>query len=337
MTRKGLLPPVIVLAILHLAVVFAGFAAPYDFAEQDRDITLARPTMPHFIDSDGRFHVHPFVYLQARDPRNFQTYLHNHEALTPIRLFVRGSTYSVLGLHSNLHLFGLDSPGRISLLGTDEYGRDVFSRVVYGGQISLFCGLLATLLSLCVGVLLGGIAGFYGCWVDAGVMRCAELFMALPWLYLLLALRAFLPLHITPTQAFLLLTGVIGIVGWARPARLVRGIVLSAKERGYVVAARGFGGSDSYLLRRHILPQTFGVLLTQATLLIPQYILAEVTLSFLGLGVGEPVASWGSMLASLQHYQVLVSCWWMFFPGLLLIPIFMAYAKVSSILQERYA
>ena len=136
----------------------------------------------------------------------------------------------------------------------------------------------------------------------------------------------FLPLHISPVQAFVLLIAVIGLVGWAHaPARLVRGIVLSAKERGYVTASWGFGASDFYLLRRHILPQTRGVLLTQAALLIPQYILAEVTLSFLGLGVGEPYPSWGSMLANLQQYHVLVSYWWMFFPGLALIPIFVSY------------
>jgi peptide/nickel transport system permease protein len=188
-----------------------------------------------------------------------------------------------------------------------------------------------------MGCLLGVLAGFYGTWLDAVIMRLAELFLALPWLYLLFALRAFLPLHISPVEAFLLLIGVIGFVGWARPARMIRGIVLSAKERGYVLAARGFGASDSYVLCRHILPQTLSVVLTQAALLIPQYILAEVTLSFLGLGVGEPLPSWGNMLANLQQYHVLVSYWWMFFPGLILIPIFLSYGALSNALQERFA
>src|SRR3989442_14614774 len=194
---------------------------------------------------------------------------------------------------------------------------------------------MAATLSLRVGWLLGTLAGFYGRWIDAVLMRSAELFLALPWLYLLFAVRAVLPLSVSPGQAFLLLVLVIGLVDWARPARLIRGVVLSARERNYVLAARGFGASDLYLIRRHIAPQTFGLLLTQAALLVPQYILAEVTLSFLGLGVGEPVPSWGNMLASLQKYYVLPSYSWMFAPGLALIPVFLLYYELCSVLQER--
>jgi peptide/nickel transport system permease protein len=222
-------------------------------------------------------------------------------------------------------------------MGTDNYGRDVFSRLLHGGQVSLFAGLLATVLTLALGVLLGTLAGFYGGFGDAVIMRSAELFLALPWLYLLLALRAFLPLHTGPRQTFLLLIAVIGLLGWARPARLIRGVVLSAKERSHLLAARGFGASDFYLLRRHVLPETRSVVLTQAALLIPQYVLAEVTLSFLGLGVSEPVPSWGTMLATLQQYHVLVSDWWMFFPGLLLVLVFLSYGALSSALQENTA
>jgi peptide/nickel transport system permease protein len=165
-------------------------------------------------------------------------------------------------------------------------------------------------------------------------MRCVELFLALPWLYLLFAIRAFLPLHISPIRTFFLILAVIGMVGWARPARLIRGVALSGRERGYVLAARTFGGSGFYLMRRHLLPQAYSMLLTQAALLIPQYILAEVTLSFLGLGVGEPVPSWGNMLATLQQYDVLVSYWWMWAPGLVLIPVFLIYQLLGNALQE---
>ena len=195
------------------------------------------------------------------------------------------------------------APGVLFLWGSDGYGRDVFSRVLYGGRISLLTGLVAAFLSLSLGLLWGTLAGFHGGWVDRLLMRGAELFLALPWLYLLLAVRAFLPLHISPTQAFFLLVAIIGTVGWVRPARMVRGVVLSARERGFVLAARGFGASPWYLIRRHILPLTWSVVLTQATILIPQYIVAEVTLSFLGLGVGEPVPSWGNMLAEARQYH----------------------------------
>jgi len=166
-------------------------------------------------------------------------------------------------------------------------------------------------------------------------MRFAELFLALPWLYLLFALRAFLPLAVGPLEAFFLIIAVIGAVGWARPARLVRGVVLSAKERDFVRAARGFGASNGYLLRRHILPETSSVLLTQAAILIPQYVLAEMTLSFLGLGVPEPAPSWGNLLSSLQQYSVLVSYWWMYLPALIMVPFFLGYLGLASSLQER--
>jgi peptide/nickel transport system permease protein len=131
-----------------------------------------------------------------------------------------------------------------------------------------------------------------------------------------------------------MIIAVIGVIGWVRPARLVRGIVLSAKERKYVLAARGFGASDFYLVRRHLLPQTYGVLVTQATLLVPQFILAEVTLSFLGLGIAEPVPSWGNLLASLQQYHVMVSYWWMFLPAIALALVFMSYFAVANALEN---
>jgi len=309
------------LAIVHGAVLLAGFLAPYDFAAQNRAFPFSPPTRLHFVDSQGKFHIRPFLYEQNR--------------AYPIHFFVQGTPYKLLAIFSSrLHLFGVEAPARVFLLGTDAYGRDQFSRLLYGGRLSLLAGLLAAALSLGLGLLLGAAAGFYGGWIDEIVMRGAELFIALPWLYLLFAVRAFLPLHIPAGQAFLLILMIIGLIGWARPARLIRGVVLSAKERTYILAARGFGASDLYLLRRHVLPQTMGVVLTQATLLIPQYILAEVTLSYLGLGVGEPEPSWGNMLAGLQQYHVLVSYWWMFLPGLALIPVFLAYFVLANALLE---
>ena len=327
-----------VLASAHLIVLWAHFFAPYDFASQERAIPFAPPSRLHFVDPQGHFHMRPFVYLWEPRPgtETLGAYVEDHSQAFPLRFFVRGARYKIAGIFdSSWHLFGVEEPARIYLAGSDDYGRDQFSRLLYGGQISLFSGLMAAGVSLALGLVLGAFAGFYGGLVDDVVMRCAELFLALPWLYLLFAVRAFLPLHIPPTQAFLMLVLVIGMVGWARPARLIRGVLLSAKERNYVLAARGFGASDFYLLRRHVLPEAYGLLLTQAALLAPQYILAEVTLSFLGLGVGEPVPSWGNMLASLQKYYVLTSYWWMFVPGLALVSVFLLYYQLCKVLQEQ--
>jgi peptide/nickel transport system permease protein len=237
-------------------------------------------------------------------------------------------------LPCRIHFFGAEN-ARIYLLGTDAYGRDQFSRLLFGGQVSLLAGLLGAGLTLLIGLCIGAVAGYYGGWRDSVLMRFAELFLALPWLYLLFALRAFLPLAVSPLEAFFLIIAVIGAVGWARAARLVRGVVLSAKERDFVRAARGFGATNGYLLRRHILPETSSVLLTQAAILIPQYVLAEMTLSFLGLGVPEPVPSWGNLLSSLQLYSVLVSYWWMYLPAMIMVPFFLGYLGLASSLQER--
>ena len=323
--RQKLAGALVLLAAFQFLILFAGFFSPYGFAAQDREQPFAAPTTLHFGDTQGHFHLRPFmVDSQSSEGRVY-----------PVRFFVSGTPYKIAGIiPAQVHLFGVEQPGRIFLMGSDAYGRDQFSRFLFGGQISMLAGLIAALLSVSIGILVGGIAGYYGGWVDELLMRGGELFLALPWLYLLFAVRAALPLHISQWEVFLLLVSVMGLIGWARPARLIRGVVLSAKQRNFVVAARGFGASDAYLLRRHVLPQTYGVLLTQMTLLIPQYVLAEVTLTFLGLGVGEPLPSWGTQLASLQQYYVLSSYWWMFLPALLLIPLFLVFYAAADALQE---
>lgn len=297
---------------LHAAILLAGFLAPYDPANQNRGVPYAPPARLHFV---GRAGVswRPFVYAAGAD---LDGYHENTSQIFPLRLLYRGDTYKLLGLFAaDIHLFGVEAPGRIFILGTDAYGRDVFSRLLVGGQISLAAGLLGTFITLAMAALIGTISGYFGSWTDESLMSLAELFMCLPWFYFLVALRAFLPLHLNPSGTFLLIICVIASIGWARPARLVRGIVLSARNRDYVAAARGFGASDFYLLRRHIVPEAFGVLLTQAALLVPQYVAAEAVLSFFGLGIAEPVPSWGNMLTVLQQYNVIVSSYWLLAPA----------------------
>jgi peptide/nickel transport system permease protein len=300
---------IIVLVLIHLPVVLAGFLAPYDYAEQHRSYPYAPPTRVHFA-------PRPFVY-----------------GLTPQYNEDLTRRYFIHFVESG-RLMHVDAGGTLFLLGTDGYGRDIFSRVLYGGRISLAAGVVAASIALFLGVLCGTVSGFFGGWPDRVMMRFAELFLALPWLYLLLAVRAFLPLHISPAEAFLLLVIIIGSIGWVRPARLIRGMILSLKERPYVEAAKGFGGGSFYLIRRHLLPDTRGLLLTQATILIPQYILAEVTLSFLGLGVGEPTPSWGSMLAEARQYQSLISHFWLLAPGVATFVVLLGYLLLADMVQR---
>jgi peptide/nickel transport system permease protein len=316
MTRGRVLAVAICLVALHLAAFVPDLLAPYGYADQHRDFPYAPPAHLHWAG------LRPFVY--GIEPAA-NGYREDQSRRYPIHFLSHG------------HLFAVDDPGVLFLFGTDAYGRDVFSRVLYGARISLLTGLLAALVSLAVGWVLGTVAGFCGGWIDQMLMRGSELFMALPWLYLLLAVRAFLPLHIDPVQAFFLLVGIIGGVGWVRPARLIRGVVLSARERPYVLAARGFGAGPWYLVRRHVLPFTWGVTLTQATILIPQYILAEVTLSFLGLGVGEPVPSWGNMLAEARQYHVLTGHPWLLAPGIAAMPILLGYLLLTDSLSTYHS
>lgn len=342
MPRKSAIPDLVIaliaaLVALHVVLLFAGFFAPYDPTVQDRNLPYAPPTRVHFIDASG-FHLRPFVYAwtSAAQGDDAESYKEDRSRVYPIHFFVSGASYKLIGVfETDRHLFEVAQPAKIFLLGSDGFGRDEFSRILFGGQISVAAGLAATLIALLAGTVLGIIAGYCGGWVDESLMGVTELFLSLPWLYFLLGVRAFLPLHLSTLRTFFLLTGVIGLIGWARPARLVRGIVLSARNRNYVLAARGFGGSHFYLLRRHILPETFGLLLTQAALLVPRYIAAEVTLSFFGLGVNEPTPSWGNMLSTLQQYSVLVSYGWLLAPAGALVVTSVLYGYLADLFHSR--
>jgi peptide/nickel transport system permease protein len=324
------------LALLHGIVLLAPLLAPYDAAEQHRDYPNAPPTRVHIIDVDGRWTWRPFVCaLAPSDPG--EPPAANCAERHQIRWFVPGQGRTTLvripGL-PHVHLFGVDPPGVLFLLGTDALGRDILSRLLVGAQISLLAGLLGATLSIAAGVALGIIAGYTRTWADALISGAGEIFLALPWVYLLLAARAALPLTLPPADAFLIIIAILGLIGWARPARLVRSVVLAARTRDYVIAARGLGATASHIVRRHVLPDVAWVALTQATVLVPQYILGEVTLSFFGVGVAEPMPSWGSMLASALRPHAIVSSSWLLAPLVALILVCMMYYSLTLALRE---
>ncbi len=274
---------VLTIAIIATCILFflAPVFAPYDENEQHREDANQPATRIHFRTATGAL-TGPFVVA-------------NSQAF-PVRMFARVR-----------HVFGVAEPAHLFVLGTDEFGRDIFSRFLYGGRRSISVGLLATLAAVLIGLAAGALAGFKGGWMDAAVMRCSELFLSLPLVYLLLAIRALMPLHVGELGAVIIVVVVAAVAGWPRPARLVRGVFLTAKERPYVAVARSLGATNAYLITRHLMPQVRGLVWTQAALLLPQFMLVDVTLSFLGLGEGEPNATWGGMLASLRHFSVLES------------------------------
>ncbi len=228
------------------------------------------------------------------------------------------------------------APSTAHWLGTDDYGRDVLSRFLAGGTWSLLAGVAGTVLVLALGWIFGSAAGMGAGWMDTFVSATIELLLTLPWLYVLIGLRSLLPLGITPRKAVALMMLSIAAVSWARPARLVRGLVLSLKERGYVIAARGFHVPEWKIFIRHILPGTYGLLATQALVLFPRFVLAEVTLSFLGLGGGEPEPSWGGLIfSSLRKAYVLGEQWWRVLPLVFMLPLFISCAVAARAVARR--
>jgi peptide/nickel transport system permease protein len=238
-------------------------------------------------------------------------------------------------LEQSREIAGL-GPSAAHWLGTDDYGRDILSRFLAGGRWSILAGAAGTALVLVLGLSIGGLSGFKGGWTDQIVMRITELMLSLPWLYLLIGIRAVLPLDLKPRSAVLVMLFAIAFVSWARPARLIRGLVLSLSERGYVEAARGFGVPEWKIFLRHILPGILGVLGAHALLLFPRFVLVEVTLSFLGLGVGEPEPSWGALIVGLRQAYLLKEQWWRLLPVCLMLPLFITSALSARALDQRY-
>jgi peptide/nickel transport system permease protein len=325
----------VALGALYLLAAFAPFVAPYGQASADRQRFFHPPHRVHWLDARGR-PAWPHVRgTRLVDPRRF-VYREDPLQPLPIRWLVRGEPYRLFGvLPADRHLFGVDAPHRVFLLGADSQGRDVWSRVVFGTQVSLTVGLVGIAISFALGLLLGGISGYVGGATDTVIMRFTELLLSIPGLYLIVALRAVLPAQLSSRQAYLAIVAILALIGWASLARVIRGMVLSIRGQDYVAAAEALGAGRWRIVARHILPNTLGFVVVAATVSIPGYILGEVFLSFLGLGVQEPDASWGNMLNAARSLRVLTSFPWMVLaPGAAIVLTVMAYNVVGDGLRD---
>ena len=299
----------ILLAVLTLVVVGAPWLAPYNPEQQNREFFHAPPMPPRLIDGDG---VHaPFVYPVKLADRLESRYEEDRSQRVPLPWF--GAS---------------DSPAY--LLGADSFGRDVLSRVLHGARRSIGLALIATLGALFIGALVGGFAGYRGGIIDDAVMRVADFILVLPVIYVVLVLRSVMPLVLAPTTIFILMAGIFALVGWPFVARGVRGITAGERDREYVVAAQSLGASHARVFVRHVLPATVGYLLVQATLLLPAFILAEATLSYVGLGFPEELPTWGTMLADAADLNVITRFPWLLTPA---VAIFAVVFAANLLLQ----
>lgn len=335
-----------ILGFLYMIAIFAGFLAPYGLAEystSDR-ISWAPPTPIHWQDN-GKFAPHVYGVKREIDMETFRDkYVEDTAVKCPIRFFVshpeiEGRKYRFLGfIPSTLKLFGVDEPCKLYLWGSDNFGRDQFSRMMYGSQISLTIGIVASILSLTLGLILGGIAGYFGGIWDTLIMRLIEVLSAIPDLFLLILLRAMFPLNADPIMVFYVVIGLLAFVSWGGIARVVRGQILSGREQDYVQAAQALGASNSRIIGRHLLPNSSTFIITALSLAIPGYILTESGLSFIGIGIVEPYASWGSLLKLAQEggFESLDSRPWVLIPGVFIMLAVLGWQFVGDGLRDAF-
>ncbi len=308
-SHKRLFAGSVILFVFYAAAIFADFLAPYDYRQQSRLEPSAPAARIRFRDSAGDWRIRPFIYARRLSDPLARIYAEDEGRTYTIEFFARGYTYKFLGLvETSLHLFGTEADGpRVNVLGTDALGRDRLSRLIIAARFSLVVSPVSALLASALGILLGCTAGYGGRVIDRVLMRAADVMMALPTLIIVLAARAAFPLELPPMRAGLLLVSIFVATGWAEMARLARGQVLALSGREFTLAAHSLGMRPSRVLFRHILPNMAGPLIVQMTLMIPTFLLAEVTLSFLGVGLQEPEPSWGNLLAQASDLQLLQS------------------------------
>jgi peptide/nickel transport system permease protein len=340
--RVGNVGTVIILLFIVVAV-FAEFIAPYHYGKQYRDYPYAPPSTVHFRDEDGSL-SRPYVYRTDRtlDRTTYQvTYPEDTSKKYTIRFFVRGEAeYSLFGfIRSNVHLFGAvaedGSVANIFLLGTDALGRDLFTRCLVGSWVSLAVGPLVILCAFPLGIILGGLSGYYGGGVDMFVQRLCEVMLAIPGLPILMAMGAALRgFGLSAGMVFMGMIIALAITGWGGMARVIRGQVLAIREMDFVTAARAAGAGDMRIILRHITPNVTSYLIVNATLLIPGMMLTEAALSFLGYGIQEPMTSWGALLTAATNVGAIELHPWILIPGVFIVVSVLAFNFMGDAVRD---
>jgi len=329
-----------ILALFYLVGILSEFVAPYDPEQYFIKYKLSPPSRIHIRDAEGNWHM-PFVYktIRERDENMRNIYQEDTTTRYPIRFFVRGTEYKLWGLlKSDLHLFGLPVPQEeqgVFLAGADRLGRDLFSRLCYGARISLSIGLVGVFLSLTLGIVLGGISGYYGGRPDMIIQRVIEFVRTIPDIPLWMALSAALPPDWPVIRLYFGITVILSLIGWTGMARVVRGRFLALREEDFVLAARLAGSSEMRIILRHMVPSFLSHIIASLTLAIPGMILAETGLSFIGLGLRAPAISWGVLLQEANNVRSLAQAPWVLFgPAFFIITAVLAFNFMGDGLRD---
>lgn len=329
-----------ILILLYGLALLCEFISPYGPEQRNARAINAPPMDIRFFDAEGGFHFRPFVYgydMTINPDTWMREYVEDHSTRIPIKFFAKGEPYELWGvLPAQRHLFSVEpgGAGYIHWFGTDSLGRDMFTRILYGARVSLSIGLIGVGLTLFLGVLLGGFAGYLGGIVDSAVQRSIEVLQSIPTLPLWMALSAALPAAWSPITTYFGVTIILSLFGWTTLARQVRGRFLSMRDEDFVVAARLMGASNSRIVFRHMLPSFSSHIITTATLAVPAMILGETALSFLGIGLRSPVVSWGVLLQQAQNYQVIVMTPWLLLPGAFIVVTVIAFNLLGDGLRD---
>jgi len=322
-----------VILLFYLVAAFAGFFAPYTTTTRFTKTIYMRPQIPRLF-NEGKLQPFVYIYESKFDENLRRTYEATGEK-TFIRFFARGDPYKLLGLFpTDVHLYGGEGGEQVCFLGTDQQGRDVLSRIIYGSQLSLTIGLVGVILSLILGTVLGVVSGYYGGWVDEILQRLIELIRAFPNIPMWMALSAAIPLTWSITQTYFAISVILSLFQWTWLARQLRGQVLALRSQDYVLAARLAGAKDRWIIFRHLVPATMGQIIVVSTLAMPSMILAETALSYLGLGLRAPATSWGVLIQESQNYQSLALYPWVFTPAVAVAIAILAFSYLGDGLRD---
>lgn len=312
-----------ILGIFYIVAMFSEFFSPYEPYKRYPKYISSPPQRIHFFEESGGFHLRPFVYgLEVKlDPVSLKRqFTEDKTTRYPVRFFVRGNVYQFWNLfETDIHFFGVASPGVLFLFGTEDLGRDLFSRNIYAARISLSIGLVGVALSFILGCMLGGISGYFGGTADILIQRLIEILLSIPTIPLWMALAAALPRDWSILKTYFGITIILSVVGWTGLARVVRGKLISSREEDFALAAKISGATDGRVIIRHLLPSFLSYLIVNMTLAIPYMILGETALSFLGIGLRPPAVSWGTLLQDAQNVRTVALQPWLLLPGIFVI------------------